>query len=1295
MIQVYNPDNTNYDQNGDMTLFPESANTHAVLNGSWDGTLEHPIDEEGRWRHLIEDAVIKLPSFNGEQLYRIKKKDKSDSGVVCDLEPIFFDSIGDCYIENTHVVGKNGQEALNLMVASNPKYSGESNITRAATAYYEDKNLIQAINGDENNSFINRWGGEILFDNHRVIINDRVGGDYGVELRYGKNIKADGLTETVDTSSVVTRIYPKAYNGYRLSAKYVDSPLIASYPTVKTATMTFEDVKMVEDATDTDEDNGAIICQNQEELDAALIAKCEEQFSLGLDKPTITITADMVLLQDTELYKDYKVLETVSLGDTIHCKHTRLGIITDARVIELKYDSVTKKVSSVVLGEFQYDYFKDSASKINRIDKAIRPDGSLMAERVQGILNGIYTQLRLQSTVAKKVSGRAFLIEDLDEESDLYGCMVWGTQGLQLSTTRTADGKDWDFTTAMTAKGIVANAIIAGILSDKTGKNYWNLDTGEFRLSSEAFKVNDQTVQTYVDGEIDKKIKTIRTITLQLSNEYQGISTDYLGNGGDYSECYFDVKLFIGSTDITSNSAVGYTIVAPASITGAWDSTNKRYTVTDLSADNATVQVTANYAGLETTRTFSVTKTKGGIPGIQGIQGEQGIPGEKGEAGEPGQDGKDGIGINSVTVTYGQSGSPSTKPTIWSSDVPTVSAGQYLWIRTITDYTDSGIEDTVTYTYAKQGEDGEKGETGNTGTSVKVSSIQYQVGTSAATAPTGTWSNSVVSVPEGQYLWTKTTFSDGNIAYGVARQGENGADGKDGANGKTPYFHIKYSPVESPTADQMTEIPDVYIGTYVDYTINDSTDPAAYTWARFQGIQGETGTQGIPGTNGENGQTSYLHIKYSDDGGTTFTSNDGEVSGKYIGQYVDFTQEDSTDPTAYKWSLIKGSDGADAVVYSVEPSVLIMEVGKDNSIIPETVTFYSYYKKGSNTRASYLAKFRISESTDGVSYTVKYESSKTEYSYTYTPSSEAVKFIRCVLYSEPMTGIQTTLDTQTVAIVRDVASFTQEEMFNILTNNGAWQGFFTDDSGNYYINATYINTGNLAGWIIDKANKRIISPDGTIILDAKNNTITTKSNEDGYSTTIGAGTLETGDLKAGTLDVESNATLGSNNTSYVKIRDSFVSADEEAEDSEVCLSGKFHATNSFIKLYNLEHYANGGHLVFNSDGAELAYGGTSSKRYKDHIRNIEESDIEAIYSLPVALFKYKEGHLSPKDPHNGEIFIGLYAEDVEKLFPHAAVYKRGLVEDWDEHGIIPIMIKALQDQKRKIDQLESKMGGIQ
>ena len=154
----------------------------------------------------------------------------------------------------------------------------------------------------------------------------------------------------------------------------------------------------------------------------------------------------------------------------------------------------------------------------------------------------------------------------------------------------------------------------------------------------------------------------------------------------------------------------------------------------------------------------------------------------------------------------------------------------------------------------------------------------------------------------------KTLVDNAQIEYSRVLNGD-GVPGEPGDDGRTSYFHVKYSAVENPTTtDQMTEEPSDYIGTYVDFLLEDSTDPLMYTWARFRGYDGE---KGIPGKNGDDGSTSYLHIKYSDDGGSTFTANNGETPGEYIGQYTDFTELDSSDPKMYKWALIKGKDGQD------------------------------------------------------------------------------------------------------------------------------------------------------------------------------------------------------------------------------------------------------------------------------------------------------------------------------------------------------------------------------------------------
>lgn len=139
--------------------------------------------------------------------------------------------------------------------------------------------------------------------------------------------------------------------------------------------------------------------------------------------------------------------------------------------------------------------------------------------------------------------------------------------------------------------------------------------------------------------------------------------------------------------------------------------------------------------------------------------------------------------------------------------------------------------------------------------------------------------------------------------------GKPGKDGVNGAHGTNSYFHIKYSNVPNPTTSaQMQETPGDYIGTYVDNVYEDSNDPTKYTWSRFKGQDGNNGENGLPGVDGSDGKTSYLHIKYSNDG-KTFTANNGETPGDWIGQYVDFIQTDSLDFNTYTWSKIKGEMG--------------------------------------------------------------------------------------------------------------------------------------------------------------------------------------------------------------------------------------------------------------------------------------------------------------------------------------------------------------------------------------------------
>lgn len=484
MIQIYDPQNEEFHKNGDMTLFPTSCKFTAELGGSWVLEMTHPKDGEGRWTYICEEAVISVQTWEGQQLFRIDKCEKTDAEVSVVAYPIFFDSADDCFLKDTRPTGKNAQEALDIMTAGS-KYSGESGITTVGTAYFVRRNLMDAINGEDSPTFTQVWGGEILFDNRKVIINERVGGDYGVEIRYGKNM--DGINYTVNMSDVITRIVPVAYNGRMMSGNgYVDSANIGKYAKIYTKEVKFEDVKLAEDVEN--EDDEAIICQDQSALDAALLEKCEDMYAAGADLPAVTIETNMVLLADTEQYKDFAMLETVGLGDTVHCINRDLDLNIASRIISIEWDCILNRPIAVKIGDVEYDYFSELTSSLEAVNKIIGPGNTVVAERIQGVINAINTQLRYQKNVAQRQDVRAILFEDTDPESQLYGAMCLGTQGFQIANKRTTDGRDWDWTTAFTAKGGYADVLIAGILSDKTGKNYWNLDTGDLVIDGGTIK---------------------------------------------------------------------------------------------------------------------------------------------------------------------------------------------------------------------------------------------------------------------------------------------------------------------------------------------------------------------------------------------------------------------------------------------------------------------------------------------------------------------------------------------------------------------------------------------------------------------------------------------------------------------------------------------------------------------------------------------------------------------------------------------------------------------------------------
>lgn len=361
MIQIYKPTNTDFTKNGDMVLFAESCEVHAKLNGEWYLDIEHPLDEEGRWKEIAEEAVISVPTFMGNnQLFRIDDVEVTDTEIKAKAYPIFFDSADELFVYSCRPAFVNGQVALNMLMGGT-KYSGESNITRTSSAEFINRNLMDCLNGDNDPAFLRYWGGDILYDNYKVIINERAGSNQGFEIRYRKNM--DGISRKVDMSNIVTRIVPVAYNGRGLSTKYVDSPNINKYAKVYTRLVEFSDIKLKEDASE-EESEDITVCANQLALDAAIKARCKEMFDEGIDLPNITLNVDLVDLSRTEEYKEFAGLEKVSLGDTVGVYHPDLGISTEERVIEITWDCINDSVKKLTLGDYEYNYLIDGNKEL-------------------------------------------------------------------------------------------------------------------------------------------------------------------------------------------------------------------------------------------------------------------------------------------------------------------------------------------------------------------------------------------------------------------------------------------------------------------------------------------------------------------------------------------------------------------------------------------------------------------------------------------------------------------------------------------------------------------------------------------------------------------------------------------------------------------------------------------------------------------------------------------------------------------------------------------------------------------
>ena len=468
-IEIYLKTNTNYEMNGDITLTPISctykASEHLV-------TLEHPIDDIGRWKYIDYENVISVEDDGKKKRYRIFNVVKSLCSITAYARPIFFDLI-DTILLDVRPTNKTGQQALEDILKGTG-FKAHSNISTLNTAYYIRKNIVEAILGDDENSFLNRWGGEVLLDNFDIYINDKIGSDNGVRVELGYNLNE--IEEDINIEEVATRIIPTGYNGIMLdgSTPWVDSPLIKKYTKPKMRVINFDDVKVKE--SEADEEGFNTIEEARQEL----VKRCNKLYEEGIDKPSVNYKIDMINLANTTAYKEYIKLVTVNEGDTVTCCIPGLDIDVKARVIDFEKDLITGEYISLELGNAISNFFKEQADVQSKINNILNSNGTVKGNEIQGFLDATKAKLIAQKEIGQLQDVRAYIWQDLDPNSPTYGCMIGGSAGIQISQQRTPDGKDWNFTTAITAEGIMADKIVGRLFSSKNGMTKIWMETGTF-----------------------------------------------------------------------------------------------------------------------------------------------------------------------------------------------------------------------------------------------------------------------------------------------------------------------------------------------------------------------------------------------------------------------------------------------------------------------------------------------------------------------------------------------------------------------------------------------------------------------------------------------------------------------------------------------------------------------------------------------------------------------------------------------------------------------------------------------
>lgn len=529
---------------------------------------------------------------------------------------------------------------------------------------------------------------------------------------------------------------------------------------------------------------------------------------------------------------------------------------------------------------------------------------------------------------------------------------------------------------------------------------------------------------------------------------------------------------------------------------------------------------------------------------------------------------------------------------------------------------------------------------------------------------------------------------------------------KSGKNGKQLYTWRKYASM--PDGSDMSDSPDtvteaIFVGIADNKTTETPSDnPKDYIWSRFRGEDGADGI-GIPG---ENGETSYIHTAYANsiDGTVDFSTTDTDRI--YIGHYSDFEKTDSADPAKYTWARMRGEDGPPGRTYYLRANTEILLMGQDKKVSPEKLTVNVYYRDGQGEETAYAGWWKAERSSDsGKTWTtITLNQTEATGACTITYSLQIIGsrgMIRVTCYlDQAKTSIA---DMQTYSVALDVASLTQTEIVEILSDNGKWKGLYYKN-GQLYISFSAalggeltlggVNNGNGKLSIRDETGSEIGYIDHTGVNFKKGTFSGSLKSADGTFT----GTLSANDGNIGgwTINKEQGTICSKDNTIVLNAIENKISVngvDLYAYGNGLVADGGFNiicgteplsdGTDKF-QIFNLDTLSSGNYLRIYDDLVYMS--SSSSKRYKILGASLPEEFIENLYNIEPIMARYKEGYLAKGDERVGVEFPMFIAEDVDKYFPLAVDHNTdGLPENWNERIMIPAMFAMIKSQKKQLD----------